>query len=202
VTTRAYDSPLRAEQAVRTRERILEAFAEQMAEAGDEFSIPRVAKRAGVSLRTVYHHFPNREAQVEALAEWIERTTGTDEGPRDVADLPAYAERRYAKFFEHEQLMRAQLAAGIATRVRAHRKRRREAAIDECVRSTGVSREEAAVAAALIKHLISADAGVPLMDRYGLSGEQATVVARWAVELVVQALKRGKGPLHPAGAPR
>ncbi len=195
MTTRTYESPLRAEQAVRTRERILEAFAEQLNEATEDFSIPRVAKRAGVSPRTVYHHFPNREAQIEALAVWIERTIGPDDEPRDFADLPDYAARRYAKFLLHEKLMRAQLAAGIASRVRARRRKRREAIIDQCVKGTGASADDALAASALVKLLISADVGVPLMDRYGLSGEQSARVARWAVELIVDALKRGKGPL-------
>ncbi len=70
--TRVYRSELRTEQAERTRERILEALVEQLGEGNEDFSIPRVAERAGVSVRTVYHHFPNRDAQIEAVARWLD----------------------------------------------------------------------------------------------------------------------------------
>jgi AcrR family transcriptional regulator len=192
--TRSYDSPLRAEQAERTRDRILEAFAEQLAEARDEFSIPRVAARAGVSTRTVYHHFPNREAQIEALAAWIEKRAGADEPPRRPEELPAYAAARYAAFFADEAVMRAQLAPGVAVHVRARRRRGRERAIEACIAQTGAPTEEVTLAAALIKHLIGGHAGIQLIDQLGLSREQALRGAQWLIRLAVDALRRGDGP--------
>jgi AcrR family transcriptional regulator len=51
---RQYRSPLRGEQQQQTRERILEAAVAQIAEEGlAELTVPLVAERAGVSLRTV-----------------------------------------------------------------------------------------------------------------------------------------------------
>jgi AcrR family transcriptional regulator len=194
VKTRAYDSPLRTEQAERTREKILEALAEQLNEGDEDFSIPRVAQRAGVSTRTVYHHFPNRESQVEALATWIERKLGPVEEATTAAELPAYAERCYRRFVQNEPLVRAQLAAGVASSVRSRRRRRREQTIEGLVRGTARSDTDGALAAALIKHLISADAGVPLLDKYGLDVEQSAKAARWAVRVLLDALARGDGP--------
>jgi AcrR family transcriptional regulator len=199
MTTRAYDSPLRAEQAERTRDRILEAFAEQLAEARDDFSIPRVAERAGVSTRTVYHHFPNREAQIEALAAWIEKRAGeTDPLPARPEELAGYVADRWARFLANQPILRAQLAPGLATHVRARRRKRREMAIDECVAATGVSHEDTRVASALIKHLIGAHAGVQLLDTYGLDGDESLSVVQWAIELMVRALRRGDGPRRRA----
>jgi membrane-bound ClpP family serine protease len=67
--TRRYVSPTRQAQASATRRAILEAFAEQLSEAGrDRLSPSEAAVRAGVSLRTVHAHFPNEASQVAALA--------------------------------------------------------------------------------------------------------------------------------------
>jgi AcrR family transcriptional regulator len=197
VTTRAYESPLRAEQTERTREAILAAFAEQLAEAREEFSIPRVAKRAGVSTRTVYHHFPNREAQVEALAAWIEQRLGASEGPRDLHDLSAYQARMCQRFIGNEALVRAQLAAGIATRVRARRRRTREQQIEDCVAPYVPEVSEAKAVAGLIKYVISAQGGVVLMDQYGVAPEDVYRVFPWAVRVLAEAIERGDLPSGP-----
>lgn len=194
---RAYDSPLRDEQAGQTRERILAALAAQLGEARDDFSIPNVATRAGVSLRTVYHHFPNRDSQVRAVAEWLEREIGAAEEPQSAGELPAYAARMYERFRDNEPLIRAQLAPGIAEHVRASRRSGRVAAIERCVRETGVPPADVKLVSALLKHLISADAGVALMDKYYLTVGDATAVVRWAVRLVTDALRAGRGPTAP-----
>jgi len=191
---RTYDSPLRDEQAAGTRERILAALAAQLGEARDDFSIPNVAARAGVSLRTVYHHFPNRDSQVRAVAEWLEREIGAPDEPQSSEQLPAYAARMYERFRDNEPLIRAQLAPGIAEHVRARRRRGRVAAIERCVRETGVPPGDVRLASALLKHLISADAGIALMDKYGLTIAEAATTVHWVVALVADALRDRTGP--------
>jgi len=191
---RIYDSPLRDEQAGQTRERILAALAAQLGEARDDFSIPNVAARAGVSLRTVYHHFPNRDSQVRAVADWIEGRLGAVDEPRSPGDLSDYAARLYERFLENESIVRAQLAPGIAEHVRARRRSGRVAAIDRCLRKTGVPPADLKLVAALLKHIISADTGVALIDKHGLTGAEAVVAGRWLVSVVVDALRDGAGP--------
>ncbi|MEV6976384.1 helix-turn-helix domain-containing protein [Kitasatospora sp. NPDC093806] len=58
--------PARAD-AQRNRERLLEVAAEVVAEQGTQASLRDVARRAGVGLGTLYRHFPNRDALLEAL---------------------------------------------------------------------------------------------------------------------------------------
>jgi AcrR family transcriptional regulator len=60
--------PLRAD-AVRNRERVLEAARELMAARGVEVGMEEIARKAGVGVGTVYRHFPNKDALVRALAE-------------------------------------------------------------------------------------------------------------------------------------
>jgi AcrR family transcriptional regulator len=53
--------------AVRNRERVLEAAKIVFSAGGPEASLEAVAKRAGVGIGTLYRHFPTREALFEAV---------------------------------------------------------------------------------------------------------------------------------------
>jgi AcrR family transcriptional regulator len=53
--------------AVRNRERVLEAAKAVFSAGGSEASLEAVAKRAGVGIGTLYRHFPTREALFEAV---------------------------------------------------------------------------------------------------------------------------------------
>ena len=57
---------LRAD-AVRNRERVLEAAKAVFSQGGPEASLEAVARRAGVGIGTLYRHFPSREALYEAV---------------------------------------------------------------------------------------------------------------------------------------
>ncbi|MGR6969688.1 TetR/AcrR family transcriptional regulator [Streptomyces cynarae] len=57
--------PMRAD-ARRNYERLLEVAAEAFAEHGENASLDDIAKRAGVGSGTLYRHFPNRQALLEA----------------------------------------------------------------------------------------------------------------------------------------
>jgi len=58
--------PLRAD-ARQNYERLIVAAAAAIAELGANVSLEEVAKRAGVGIGTLYRHFPNRQALLEAV---------------------------------------------------------------------------------------------------------------------------------------
>jgi len=53
--------------AARNRDRLLEVASDAFAERGVDASLEDIAKRAGVGIGTLYRHFPNRDALVEAV---------------------------------------------------------------------------------------------------------------------------------------
>ena len=69
-TSPAIESPrrLRAD-AVRNREKVLDAARAAFAEHGPEAQMEDVARRAGVGVGTIYRHFPTKQALAEALVE-------------------------------------------------------------------------------------------------------------------------------------
>lgn len=60
---------LRDEQLARTRERILDATARIMARDITKLSIQEIVRESGVSRPTVYRHFDNKKAIVQAISE-------------------------------------------------------------------------------------------------------------------------------------
>jgi AcrR family transcriptional regulator len=58
--------PLRAD-ARQNYERLIEVAAHSISELGPNVSLEEVAKRAGVGIGTLYRHFPNRQALLEAV---------------------------------------------------------------------------------------------------------------------------------------
>ena len=72
MSTPTEDVSLRQRHSELTRELILRTVA-AILEDGDaaELAVPAVARRSGVSLRTVYRYFPTREELIAAAGEWI-----------------------------------------------------------------------------------------------------------------------------------
>jgi AcrR family transcriptional regulator len=78
--------------AKRNYDRIVEVAREVFREQGYDASLDEVAKRAGVGPGTLYRHFPNRDALLDAIMQsWVERVNEaadkalTHEGsPRDL----------------------------------------------------------------------------------------------------------------------
>src|SRR5918997_824505 len=58
--------PKRAD-ARRNYEKVLAAARQSFAEGGDSTALEEIARRAGVGIGTLYRHFPNRQALLEAL---------------------------------------------------------------------------------------------------------------------------------------
>ena len=58
--------PKRAD-ARRNYEKVLAAAREAFAEGGESTALEQIARRAGVGIGTLYRHFPNRQALLEAL---------------------------------------------------------------------------------------------------------------------------------------
>jgi AcrR family transcriptional regulator len=73
------ERPKRAD-ARRNYEKVLAAAREAFAEGGESTALEEIARRAGVGIGTLYRHFPNRQALLEALyvneVEEVCRTAG------------------------------------------------------------------------------------------------------------------------------
>lgn len=192
---------LRARQKADTRRAILGALAAEIIERGlFGLSMQRVADRAGVTHRTLYNHFPTREALNDAFAVHVEELLGEIGPPPDHAvaarDLPRVARGFAPLAGEHAAYLRAYammtLATGAPAQVFRDRSKRFEQVIeaDAGPMAPGVAR----LATAAIRIFISTAGWHLLTQHHGLSDDEAGIVSEWAVRLLLQAIKKGKGP--------
>ena len=91
------DSVLDA-QAELVRSRVLEGVAQLLSE-GEELTFARVATAAGVSERTVYRHFANRDALMAAVYSWANDRIGfAGTPPTTAADMTAMVRQVFPGF--------------------------------------------------------------------------------------------------------
>lgn len=130
---RPYVSQLRRDQYQTTRLRIIEAVARVLARGVTELSVPAVAEEAGVSVATVYRHFPSKADLVAALREHAFETI--DASPADIASgrIGGFEEvldqfpKIAVRMAQAEPAMRTALASGLVDEYRReHRAERLE----------------------------------------------------------------------------
>ncbi|MFK4489380.1 TetR/AcrR family transcriptional regulator [Bradyrhizobium sp. USDA 336] len=110
--------------AVRNRERVLEAAKLVFSAGGSEASMEAVAKRAGVGIGTLYRHFPTREALFEAVyRREVEQLSELAEQLKNARD-PVEALRRWLRsgveFVATKKGMMAALALAVQSGSELH----------------------------------------------------------------------------------
>lgn len=203
---RAYRSALRERQELQTRELILEAVGAQiLASRPGEFSLPEVAARAGVSVRTLYRHFGDREGLLEALHDHAVRRIAPPL-PASLDELLELAPALFATFDAHAPWVEAMVRSGPVSALRAARRPAR-VELFRALTAQVVARlppGDAAAAQAIFKHLVSAETWLALREA-GVDG----AAAGRAVALTLRALAArlagdatvGSAAVDDAGAP-
>ncbi len=183
---------LREQHALATRERILEAVADLL-ERDDvkELTVPAVAEASGVSLRTVYRHYPTREELLEAAARWIGDELLKHPYPRDLDEVADLYERGAADFDERPGLVRALALSQLGRHVRGYRRGARLEAIRQALRGelTDLSEPELKRAEAVLGYLHNMLAYTTLRDENGLSGEEIGEAIGWAIRTLIADLR-------------
>jgi AcrR family transcriptional regulator len=188
--TRRYRSDLRARQAAGTNEMILEAVAAQLTAGGiEDLSVARVAERAGVSERTVYRHFPTREALFDGLAAKVLATSVDLPDPLTAEQLPEAIVASFKQFDVNEAMTRGFLASPGGRELRAHtrgkRLRRINRALDEALAEA--EPKTARYTRAVIASLCSISTWQTLRDEAGLTGAQAGEAVAHAIRALMSA---------------
>jgi AcrR family transcriptional regulator len=200
-TAKPYASPLRAEQMEQTRLRILRAFTDVLADpTAEDVTIPMVARRARVSLRTVYRYFPTRETLFDAWAEWVDQNLQIHlhSYPEQADRLPEFALELYRSYDESEPVVRAMLNSKAARTVRERTRRRRQRAFERAMSelTDGLEPKERLRALGVVYLLVSAPAWQAMRDQWGLDGEEAGKAAAWAVRVLTNELRRNPASIE------
>jgi AcrR family transcriptional regulator len=176
-----------------TRELILRTVAEMLdeGESGD-LVVPEVARRAGVSLRTVYRHFPNREELIAAAGEWIGLNVLGAGIAEKLSEIPTEYAENAALWDEHPNLVKTMALSRGANSLRSVRRQQRLNNIREALREVtdGLPEAEATRAFAVFAYLDNMLAWVTMRDEAGLDGKEVGAAVAWAMEVLIDDLRR------------
>jgi len=191
---RAYESPTRKEHAELTRQRIIEALMDLLVdERPSTIAIPAVAKRANVSVRTVYHHFPTKEALFDALPEAARFRGGAGlDDPTSTKELSAMVGQAFVYFNENESLFNALRVSEASEQVQRELDRRAVARAEKVMTSLAdrLDAGDLQRLQGLLGTLVSYDTYRALTRRYGLSIEDAASAVSWAITVLAERAKR------------
>lgn len=174
-----------------TRKVILDAMVEQLVDTGAfEFSMFELARRANVSARTIYRHFPTREALFDALSVRVNEQIGFHEYPTTLPGAQQLVRELFPSFDRNRQLVLAQMETRKGREFRSHARQARTAAIAKAVNEMAPHVEEklrlGCVAA--ISCLMSSDAWLRLHLNLNMDGQQSGEAIAWAIGALGQQL--------------
>jgi AcrR family transcriptional regulator len=180
-----------------TRHAILDALAHVIVESkGFGYSVQEIADRAGVTHRTVYNHFPTRDALSDGLADYLEERLAERGPPPDdnasLEILPRVIGEFYPVLAADEVHSRAYVMLTIANRQPARVARDRMRRLDEMIARDAALPPglHARHVSAAIRMFVSSLGWHALTEHCGLSSEEAAVAAAWATRTLVEAVER------------
>lgn len=121
--TRRYTNAWREQQAAQTRDSILDALVQVLAGGLADLSMPAIAREAGLSVRTIYRHFPTKRDLLIALGEHMDQRAGYqwEPVPRSPEDLSQTIRDAYRQADTLTTEIQTAYATGLGQQVRRER---------------------------------------------------------------------------------
>ena len=190
-----YQSELRAEQAAATRQRIIEGALSGFAPWATDMPFDEVAKRARVSERTVYRHFPTQKHLFDAVAAHVIGNSGWNPDEVEAHTLGATALRAFTYFgtlFERGDPTPD--PPGIPE-LRAKRLEMIERVVGPC--TAGMDPVHARATFAVFDGLCRVQFLRAMHEHWGLGGEDAGRAVEWAINALFDQLSQQEGTWKP-----
>jgi AcrR family transcriptional regulator len=185
----------------RTRRAILEAVADVIMETnGIGFSVQAVADRAGLTHRTIYNHFPTREALCDGFYEYVDELLlsigPAPDAARSLAALPVVVENLYRGLEKCDRHARAAVMLMIGNRRPLKAWRNRTDTLEKLVAraAAGRSLRTPRQVSAAIRLFVSSMGWHLLTEQCGLSTDEAASASAWATQTLLEAATAGRAP--------
>ena len=186
-------SSLREQHKQATRERIVRAVAELVADAHPaSISVPAVAARAGVGVATVYRYFPTKEALLDASAMVLgsdAKLTSLDQMPTSFAEASSILPDQFAAIARQLPMARNQMASPLGRQLRQVRWEAKQVAMTTALEASGIdpTSPQGERLAAVADVLTSSTAVLELHDKAGIPIDEAAAHVLWALGVLERA---------------
>jgi AcrR family transcriptional regulator len=167
--------------------RIVEAYLYLLETASPRgVSMPAVADRAGVSVRTLYRYFPGRDDLEHVAAGWLERRTreAMDNAPPDRANVEQYLRLLWTDFANELPAVLVQHSTPAGRKLRVARLPQARAHVDHAL-DPAVTGDRRAEVIDLVVAVSSSSMFLELVDRMGHEPERAAELVADLIELIV-----------------
>jgi AcrR family transcriptional regulator len=184
---------LRERQAQQVRTAVLDAVIAQLeTRSFDDVSMAEIAEAAGLSLRTLYRYYPDRESLLRAAGEHLYAALDVPfeiDGPEQISASFQQAARRLSS---RPELARALVRTTAGRTARSATRSRRVEAIRTALTpvADGVDADTGRWATAVIAHLCGAASWVMIADEAGLTDAEAQRAVAWAIDRLVSSLEQ------------
>lgn len=194
-TPRQYESPLRRQRAVETREGIIAAGCRLLQSSSvrdwHALTMRGAADEAGVNERTVYRYFGNERGLRDAVMHQLEQEAGVELDGMRLEDLARVA----ARIFSHVSSYPLRPKPRLDPTLNDANLRQRTALLSALEEPTVRWPEEDRIAAAaLFDVLWSVATYERLVSDWDLDPDQAIRAVTWAIGLMQEAVSRGHRP--------
>lgn len=161
---------------------------------GIGFSVQAVADRAGVTHRTIYNHFPTREALCDAFSDHVDELLGVSAGLSEaptwsLASLPQLVEELYRTLSLRDRHARAYVMLMIGNRRPMSAWRKRSLMAEKLIARelSGQTPLTPRQVTAIIRMLVSTMGWHLLTEQCGLSTDEAAAASAWATRTLLDA---------------
>ncbi len=197
---RRYESALRAEQVERTHQRLIEVARDLLVQEGlAGLTLPKLAAKAGVSVPTVYRHFPTTEDLLAAFLAWLRPLLGATRErllASDAGGLASLPNENFPRFEEHKAVLLPLMDSPVFHRVRVGsgpNTRKHEAAARLRSLAPTFRDDDLQVAAGAVFALISPQTWRWLRETWDLDAADTARASSWAVTVLLDAIAAGRG---------
>jgi AcrR family transcriptional regulator len=187
----------RARNRAATERAILEAVHDLVTESHPAaLSMPAVAERAGVGLRTLYRYFPSKEALLDAASQSMAAEAVTAVGGAPTVDnLGEYLRISWRGFAKHVAAVKAEHLAPAGRELRARRLPSNRRIARQALDASGIELPDTDQdrLVDLIVTITGSSTFLELVDRLGHDPEDAAALATWAVRALTDRARTDGG---------
>lgn len=189
---RDYNNESRAEKVLLTKQKIIELYVNLLvANNGQDVSLQTLAKKAKISIRTLFRFFGDKESLNNEIEEYLSGYLSAVSENLEKMNFADYAAFSYKVFDQYEKLFKVYLFTDFGQKSRmVFRKKFTDLLVKKIKAELKLQPNNAELLKIyFVISLINAHIWKDMQDSFGVSGDQLSGTVKWAVQQLLSELK-------------